>query len=169
MKKVNKLIKFTDEELYAELQRREVDKESLHHKTLTIDGFTGKDVVCIQGGAYDDSDLADEYGPSYHFYLKVDGNLFDAYYMNCCTDPHRMGDKEVEPSRWPEQKDDEYSTSAALNFVPPKFAEASENCYEYHGKTDIKKHLAKHGITDYRIWDKKLNDEEAGHDHNYDA
>jgi hypothetical protein len=89
--------------------------------------------------------------------------------MNCCTDPHRHGDDEVEPSRWPEQNDSEYSTSAALEFVPPGFAEASENCYECRRIEDIKKHLAKYGITDYRVWDAKLNDEEAGHDHNYDV
>lgn len=159
-KAINKLAKFTDEELYAELQLREVDKESIHHKTLNIDGFTGKDVVCMEGGAHD-ADDEDEYGPYYHFYLKVDGKLFDAYYMNCVSDAQQ----EINPSRWPEKKD--YHSSAALEFVPSKFAESMENSYEYHGKEDVKKYLAKHGISDYRVWKADLVNGDTGEDGNY--
>ena len=167
-KSSNKLTKFTDEELMKELNRRNVDKETLAHKTLNIDGFTTKDVVCMQGGAYDDPD--DEYGPHCHFYLKVDGKLFDIYYMNRVSDPQKLSKGESadeEPSRWPELDDG----NAALEFVPPGFAEACENCYECRRLGDVKKYLAKYGITDYRVWNPKLvsiDKNGQGHDANYD-
>jgi hypothetical protein len=44
-KKTNKLSKFSDEELYAELNRRHANKEELQYKILDVDGFTSKDVV----------------------------------------------------------------------------------------------------------------------------
>lgn len=38
---------------------------------------------------------------------------------------------------------------------------------EYHGKEDIKKYLTKHGITDFRVWDVDLVNEETDKDENY--
>jgi hypothetical protein len=165
--KKNPLAKFTPEQLYAELNRREVDKEMVAHKVLNVDGFTAKDVVCMQGGKYDDPD--DGYGPYYAFYLKVDGKLFDFYYQSCITDPRYVNGKEVEPSRWPKGDNDDYGSYAVLELVPPGFAEAMENAYEYHGKGDIKKHLAKYGITDFRIWNPELYDEKTDRDKNCDV
>lgn len=166
----NKLLKFSDDELYAELNRRKVDTDACKNKVLNINGFTAKDIVCMRGGKYDE-DEGDDYGPYYHFYLRVDEKLFDVYYMNCVTDPYRVSDKTVDPSRWPESDDGEYNNNACLEFIPNQFAEAMENSYEYHGETDVKKYLKKHGILDYRIWNPELVvvDGENETDNNYNA
>lgn len=168
-KKKNPLEKFTDEQLYAELNRRQTDTEALQYKTLNLDGFTPKDLVCMQGCEYDWGEeqvgYKDEYGPYYYFYLKVDDKLYDIYYQGCATENYD-GRENSNPSRWPKGKDED--SYAALSLVPSGFAEAAENMYEYHGKIDVKKHLKQCGITDFRVWRPELKDEESGIDHNYD-
>lgn len=158
---------FSDEQLYEELKRRNVDKELLSYKTLNIDGFTPKDLVCMQGNEYEEE--CDEYGPYYYFYLKADNKLFDIYYMNCVTQDLDENGEEITPSQWPQIKDGDYSTNGAMELVPPEFVESSENQYEYHGKSDVKEYLKKCGITDFRIWDETLKNEETGIDRNYEG
>jgi hypothetical protein len=161
------LSKFTDEELYAELNRRNADKDLLSTKAVNIGGFTVKDVVCVQGSRidYDEAILGheDKYGPYYSFYLRVDGKLYDIYYQCCMTGPFdaRLG---VNPPRWPEAADE--GDIDALALVPNKFAEASENTYEYHGKEPVEKYLKKAGI-EFRIWNPDLDNSETGEDKNY--
>ncbi len=165
--KKNPLAKFTDEELYAELNRRNADKDLLRTKSTCVDGFTVKDVVCVQGTEQDYADerrgYKDPYGPHYAFYLRVDGKLFDIYYQNCVTGPcdERL---DVNPPRWPEAADE--GDVAAAAFVPDWFAEAAENVYEYHGKEPVEDYLKKAGI-EFRVWRPELNNEETGEDKNY--
>ena len=167
-KKKNPLAKFTDAQLLAELSKRGTDTATMDTANKVVNGFSTKDLVCIQGDAqsYEEENRGykDPYGPHYSFYLRVDGKLFDIYYQNCVTGEYddRQG---VEPSRWPESDDDGWNY-VSLDFVPTEFSEASENMYEYHGKLPVEKYLKKLGI-EFRIWNPELNDEETGEDKNY--
>jgi hypothetical protein len=170
-KKTNQLAKFTDEELYAELARRATDNRLLRYKGTNKNGFTPKDVVCIQGCEQDYQEeqrgYKDPYGPNYSFYLRVDGKLFDIYYKNCVTGDYDARE-DVEPSKWPWHGDgpEDVYNGAADEFVPDDFVEAAENMYEYHGKKPVEKYLKECGI-EFRVWNPALNNKETGDDKNY--
>lgn len=171
MKKKNPLVKFTDKQLYTELDRRGFDRRITEYKAQNINGFTPKDIVCIKGCQHDwetEEKFNDNYGPFsyYYFYLKVDGKLFDIYYKTCATSKTNGDMDESKPSIWPEE--DERGYNGALSLIPTGLEEASENCYEYYGKGSVKNHLKKHGITDFRVWNPKLVDKKTGRDKNYE-
>lgn len=118
------LTKVPLEELLKEVSRRKEtgETQSLETciecnliKSLNIKGLTAADVVVEY---YIDKPVEyDNGGPSFQFYFKLKGKdkLQDFYY----------GDHGLDYEEW-------------QPFIPPNFAEAMENCYEYHGPGYVK-------------------------------
>ena len=112
-----------------------VDVKESHE--LNIGGFTCKDVA-VRYGSYDGSGDHDA-DINFSFFLKKNGKLWDFYYGK--------SDGEAE-DWWPEAEND-MNMSPIFDFIPPGFAEACENSYEFSGTVEEAiEHLKKHGITD---------------------
>lgn len=151
----NPLAKFTNEELFAELARRNADTGRVD---MTVDGFSAKDLVCMEGNAETSRGYIDSNNKEYQFYLRVDGKLFDVYYQTCMAGDYNAR-QNTEPSRWP-------SSDGALGLIPTEFVEASENSYEYHGKIPVADCLKLYGI-EFRVWNPTLDKGRDG-DKNYE-
>jgi hypothetical protein len=131
--KKSSLNKYTDDELYAELNRRKAKSEAVKAKTLNINGITVKDFVvsyCDEYASPEDK----EYNPFFSFYIKHKGKEYCIYY-----------DYNEEDSKqkkwWPIVQESGYGgdidANGAFNFIPKGFAEAMENAYEYVGKRGL--------------------------------
>ena len=79
MKNSNLLLKYTDEELYAELKRRRVDKEMLEVKQLNINEITVKDFIVEYADWYVGPKEPD-FNPKFSFYIKKGKKKYCIYY-----------------------------------------------------------------------------------------
>ena len=133
--KTNKLSSYTLEELedlyrevWDELGRRSIERETISIKTLCINGITTKDFV-VRYADYDCSPDDPEFRPTFSFLIKRGKKEYCIYYDFNQEKPQKW---------WPTKRqglrlEDE---NAAFDFIPSGFCEASENIYEYSGTTE---------------------------------
>lgn len=128
--------------IVSEWDHRNKIKQEETANSLCINGITCKDISV----RYTD----DEDGEYFSFYIKHDEKLYDIYY------DHSIYDKNFKSkfhSWWPINTEavDDWDQNGVFAFIPPGFAEAMENCYEYDGNIDQAiDQLKKYGITDVK-------------------
>lgn len=146
---------WTDENLQAELEKisavltvRKRKAKAEKAKKLCINGITAKDIA-VEYGSYDGSEITDINEVNFSFFVKHDGVKYNIYYeAGTYDDKHNFT---IYPW-WPivgEEGDDQYERNGAFEFIPPGFAEACENSYEFRGTFDeAVARLKEYGITD---------------------
>ncbi len=129
-----------------EVLRRDTLRDIDFAKSLVINGITCKDIAVIYG-----YELGDGEDPTFSFYVKHDGKVYDIYYEHGTYDENH--NFHFHPW-WPikgNEGDEDWDRNGAFDFIPPGFVEACENMYEYHGtKEEAIAQLRKHGITDIK-------------------
>ncbi len=156
------------------LAERRVIQEKDDALNRNINGITGADFVVLVGSLYQYGWSKDDH-IRYTFCIKRGEKLYDIYYENGFHE-FQEDDKtkayrfhEWWPAAEPEIDEESglpcylefYGDNLAYLFIPPGFAEASENCYSFTGtEEEAVAKLEEYGITDIR--DKR--DDEDGPD-----
>ncbi len=142
----------TEIELMSEvLKARREKTEVCQSKNRCINNITTKDFV-VYWGSYGMRDRNDK--PEYHFSfcIRHDGKSYDIYYEHHDT-VFNGGNGEFHPW-WPlvgKEGDEDWDRNGAFEFIPPGFAEASENSYEYHGTVEqAVEQLKKYGFVNFQ-------------------